>query len=101
MTDYEGRFDGTPGLVWYSKVTPTRGDELKEGDWLDSLDHRGARKIYDTRVAAPGSGYREVCFSGGWTVYDDGSSNTEVVRDDVMYDVVDPASQVQPDGSLL
>lgn len=101
MTDYVGRYDGVPGLVWYAKVTPTRGDELKVGDWLDSLDHRGARSIYGIRVAAPDSGYREVCFSGGFTVYDDGSSDAEVVRDDVMYDVVDPDSQVAPDGSPL
>lgn len=96
-----GRYDGIPGLVWYSKVTPTRGDELKIGDWLDSLDHSGARRIYDVRIAAPGSGFREVCFSGGWTVYSDGSSDTETVRDEVVYDVVDPESQVAPDGERV
>lgn len=85
-----GRFDGIPGLVWYAKVTPTRGDELKVGDWLDSLDHRGARSIYEFR--AIGGGSRDAVFSFG---------DAETVRDDVMYDVVDPDSQVQPDGSPL
>lgn len=98
---YRGRFDGEAGLVWYSTVTSKRGDELEIGDWLDSLDHSGARSIHGIRVANPGSGFREVCFSGGWKVYDDGSSDTETVRDDVMYDVVDPYSQVAPDGGAL
>lgn len=101
MTDYAGRFDGIPGLVWYANVTKTRGDQLQVGDWLDSLDHRGARSIYGIRVASSGSGYREVHFGGGLTVYADGSSDSEVVRDDVEYDVVDPYSQVAPDGSAL
>lgn len=94
-----GRCAGIPGLVWYSRVTKTRGDELKIGDWLDSLDHSGARRIYDTRVAQPGSGFREVCFSGDWTVYEDGSSDSETVRDDVVYDVVDPDSICDPMGN--
>lgn len=94
-----GRLDGMPGLVWYSRVTPKRGDELQVGDWLDSLDHSGARSIYGVRVANPGSGFREVCFSGGWRVYDDGSSDTETVRDDVTYDVVDPDSICDPMGN--
>lgn len=93
------RLDGQSGLVWYSTVTPKRGDELEIGDWLDSLDHSGARSIYGIYVARPGSGSREVCFSGGWTVYDDGSSDTETVRDDVMYDVVDPDSICDPMGN--
>lgn len=98
---YPGRFDGIPGLVWYADVRKVRGDQLEVGDWLDSLDHRGARSIYGIRVGAPGSGYREVCFSGGFTVYDDGSSDSEMIRDDVEYDVVNPDSQVAPDGSPL
>lgn len=93
------RFDGIPGMVWFSNTRKVRGDQLQVGDWLDSLDHRGARSIYGIRVAEPGSGFREVCFSGGWEVYDDGSSDTETVRDDVEYDVVDPKSQVTPDGT--
>jgi hypothetical protein len=99
VSGYEGRFDGIPGLVWYAKVRKVRGDQLQAGDWLDSLDHRGARKIYGVRVAVPASGFREVCFSGGFTVYSDGSSDSETVRDDITYDVVDPDSQVAPDGS--
>jgi len=87
---YPGRFDGVPGLMWYSKVTPTRGDELRVDDWLDSLDHRGARAICDIR--AIGGGSRDVVFSFG---------DSETVRDDVMYDVVDPDSQVQPDGTPI
>jgi hypothetical protein len=91
---------GIPGLMWYATVTPTRGSDLKLGDWLDSLDHRGARAIQGIRVAVPGSGFRKVHFGGGWKVYPDGSSDTETIRDDVMYDVVDPNSQVAPDAGL-
>lgn len=94
-------FLGYRGMVWYSTVTPTRGDQLKEGDALDSLDHCGARTIRGIRVDAPGSGYRQVHFGGGFTVYDDGSSDSEVVRDDVMYDVVDLNSVVAPDGTPI
>lgn len=94
-----GRYCGIPGLVWYSRVEKKRGDELGVGDWLDSLDHHGACRIYDIRVAQPGSGFREVCFSGGWEVYDDGSSDTQAIRDSVLYDVVDPDSICDPMGN--
>ena len=100
--NYVGRFDGVPGLVWYATVTPTRGDELKIGDWLDSLDHSGARTIRGILVRVPGSGRRDVCFSAdGFTVFSDGSSDSETVRDDVLYDVVDPKSQVDPFGEPM
>jgi hypothetical protein len=94
-----GRYCGIPGLVWYSRVTKTRGDQLQVGHALDSLDHRGARTIHGIRVATPGSGFREVHFGGGWTVYPDGSSDTETIRDDVMYDVVDMDSICDPMGN--
>lgn len=96
--NHHARFTGHPGLVWYSRIRKVRGADLNVGDWLDSLDHRGARSIHGIRVATPGSGFREVHFGGGWTVYSDGSSDTETVRDDVEYDVVDPDSQVTPTG---
>ncbi|MET0415019.1 MAG: hypothetical protein ABW022_03230 [Actinoplanes sp.] len=86
-----GRFDGISGLVWYADVTKTYGRDLKQGDWLDSLDHRGARQIYETPRPV-GGGSIEVTLSFG---------DTELVRADVEYDVVNPDSQVQPDGSLL
>lgn len=84
-------FCGYPGMVWYSQVTPTRGGELKVGDWLDSLDHCGARTI---RAIGEGDGYRTVCFS-------DIEADSEVVRNDVLYDVVNPASIVAPDGTSI
>jgi hypothetical protein len=103
------RFDGIPGMVWYSEVRKVRGDQLQVGDWLDSLDHRGARCIYgiwfgeiaaadlaeamvqiDDPGPGPGSPVRTVMFSVG---------DTETVRVDVEYDVVDPDSQVTPDGT--
>lgn len=93
-----GRYCGMPGLVWYSRVTKTRGDHLRIGHALDSLDHRGARTIRGIRVAEPRSGFREVHFGGGWTVYPDGSTDSETVRDDVMYDVVDLDSICDPMG---
>jgi hypothetical protein len=93
---------GYPGLVWYSRVTKTRGDQLKVGDALDSLDHRGARTIHEVRIAEPGSGFRQVAFSpGGFEVFPDGSSDSETVRDDVMYDVVDLDSVCAPDGTPI
>ena len=94
-----GRFCGMPGLVWYSEVIKKRGDELEVGGWLDSLDHHGACSIFGVRVTEQGSGFREICFSGGWTVYGDGSSDTVTVRDDVMYDVVNPDSICDPMGN--
>lgn len=106
--NHAARFDGIPGLVWYSTVRPVSGGELRVGDWLDSLDHRGARLICgiwigETRTSDladamidfacqpdPDSAVRTVMFSAG---------DTETVRCDVDYDVVDPNSQVTPDGS--
>lgn len=102
-----GRFDGIPGLVWYAESRKVRGADLKIGDWLDSLDRRGARKIVglwlgvapdadDDTDWVPGihadAKYRTAIFAGG-----DG----ETVRADVEYDVVNPESQVAPDGSTL
>ena len=92
-----GRFDGIAGLVWYASVTPTRGDELKIGDWLDSLDHSGARSIHAIRKANPGTDVHEVAFSpNGFH-----SGDYEVVRDNVIYDVVNPNSQVDPIGTPM
>lgn len=108
-TDY-GRFCGHPGLVWYATVRKVKGADLKVGDWLDTLDHRGARRIFgifagpapadlDTppverlralRRSDVDSGLRTVMVGGG---------ETETVRVDVEYDVVDPDSQVTPDGT--
>jgi hypothetical protein len=85
-----GRLDGHPGMVWYSSVRKTLGGDLKVGDWLDSLDHRGARMICAVRDDGPDSPVLTVVFSAG---------DTEQVRRDVDYDVVDPRSQVTPDGT--
>jgi hypothetical protein len=90
---YRGRYDGIPGLMWYASVRKVPGGELHVGDWLDSLDHRGARMIYAVLDARPG--YRTVYFS-------ELGDDCEIVRADVEYDVVDPDSQVAPDdGSAL
>jgi hypothetical protein len=109
--NYPGRFDGIPGLVWYAKTRKVLGADLRPGDWLDSLDHRGARMIYgiwfgqvdaadlpeamveiDDSHPDPDSPVRTVMLSFG---------DTEAARADVLYDVVDPDSQVSPDGSPL
>jgi hypothetical protein len=101
------RFCGHPGMVWYAKVTKTRGADLKIGDWLDNLDHCGGRMIVGMYLGAvpdeadenadewvPGldvdPNLRTVIFTGG---------AGEVIRADVEYDVVDPDSQVTPDGT--
>lgn len=89
---YPGRFDGIPGLVWYSRVRKVRGADLQLGDWLDSLDHRGARMIYGISWT-PGSKRGTVTFGG--------DDDTEEVHAEVVYDVVDPDSQVAPDGTPL
>lgn len=87
---FDGRFDGIPGLMWYATSDKVRGSDLKAGDWLDSLDHRGARMIYE--VADGSEGVRTVWFSGG-------GDDCETIRADVLYDVVDPDSQVAPDDT--
>ncbi|HEY6117235.1 MAG TPA: hypothetical protein VI172_14885 [Candidatus Dormibacteraeota bacterium] len=93
-------FAGYPGMVWYSRVTKTRGDQLQAGDALDSLDHCGARTIHAIRTGK--AGFRQVAFSAdGFTFYADGSSDSETVRDDVEYDVVDLASVCAPDGTPI
>lgn len=56
MSAYD--YCGEPDLVWYSRVEKKRGDELQIGDWLDSLDHCGARTIHNITNAA--GGYRTV-----------------------------------------
>jgi hypothetical protein len=105
--NHVARFDGHPGLVWFAEVRRVRGDKLQIGDWLDSLDHRGARCIYglwagDISAAEladamlrldapqPDSPVRTVMIGGG---------ETETIRVDVEYDVVNPDSQVTPDGT--
>lgn len=89
--NHSARLSGIPGLVWYSKVRQVRGDKLKAGDWLDSLDHRGARAVYEISPIENVT-TRTVKFS-------DIAGDTETVRCDVDYDVVDPNSQVAPDGT--
>jgi hypothetical protein len=90
---------GEPGLVWYSKVTKKRGDELEIGDWLDSLDHSGACKIWAIGVNSR-TGARYVAFSewDGIPATDGDDSDWRMVRADVLYDVVDPDSIVDPAG---
>ena len=86
-----GHITGVPGLNWYTRVRKVSGADLKVGDWLDSLDHSGARTIHNI-TKAPGAVTRTVRFS-------DIEGDSEVVRADVMYDVVDPTSHVGPDGT--
>ena len=105
------RFDGQSGMVWYSRVDKVPGDRIKIGDWLDgTLDHRGARAVFgiwvgqvDPRELADTMAdfsrqpdldtmLRTVMF---------GSGDTATVRRDVIYDVVEPESQVTPDGTPI
>ena len=105
--NHVARLDGRPGLVWYSRVRKVPGAGLTVGDWLDSLDHRGARMICDIRDGSarpglfsrlmrtlgrrrPDEALRTAVFSCG---------DTETVHRGVEYDVVDPHSQVTPDGT--
>lgn len=99
--DYPGRFDGQAGQVWYSDVRQVRGSQLQIGDWLDTLDHRGARMIYAVGVKPRDPGARYVAASGWYydNAADDPGSDWERVRDDVLYDIVNPDSQVAPDGT--
>lgn len=89
-------FDGIPGGVWYTKVQKVRGADLKLGDWLDSLNHEGARMIHGISMTDPASTRRTVAFSAGFAFGD-----TEVVDIHVEYDVVDPGSQVTPGGEPI
>jgi hypothetical protein len=99
-----GHYDGIPGLVWYSKATKTYGRDLKLGDWLDSLDHRGARTIWGLWR---GSATRAELGARSLYLPDQadplitvmfGGGDTEVVRADVQYDVVEPDSQTARPG---
>ena len=84
---------GMPGLVWYSEVA-----DLEVGQWLDTLDHRGARAIYSIDPSAADSPVSVVRFDGiRYGILED----SEIVRKDVTYDVVNPDSMVAPDGSPL
>lgn len=85
-----GTIDGHPGLNWYTRVEKVHGRDLRPGQWLDSLDHSGARTIH--HISDLTAGRRLVWFS-------DIDGDSEQVRADVEYDVVDPASQVDPDGT--
>lgn len=107
---YHGRFCGYPGLVWYSKVRKVQGTDLKIGDWLDTLDHRGARAIYGIFAGAAPADTDMVDIDhlrrltgrdidSGWLTVMVAGGETETIRADVEYDVVDPDSQVTPDGT--
>lgn len=97
-----GRFDGIPGLVWYADVRKVRGSDLTLGMWLDSLDHRGARKVAGVWYGAADRPSTSIfCDEGGAVTAMFFGGDTETLRADVLYDVVDPASQVAPDGSPM
>jgi hypothetical protein len=70
---------------WYTRIRKTFGRDLKLTDWLDSLDHRGARMIFRITMPYLDSQTWSVAFHGG---------DTETIRPDVEYDVVDPSSVV-------
>jgi hypothetical protein len=108
--NHAARFCGIPGLVFYSKVEKVRGDQLRIGQWLDTLDHRGARAIFGlfAGAAPPDCGtpdpehlQRLDCtdVDSGLITVMVGFGETETVRADVEYDVVDPDTQVTPDGT--
>lgn len=104
--NHHARFSGYPGMVWYATSQRVLGSQIQIGDWLDTLDHRGARCVYGMwageidagdlpevmmrRLPQPDSPVRTVMFGFG---------DTETIRVDVEYDIVDPASQVTPDGT--
>jgi hypothetical protein len=86
-----GKVTGIPGMNWYTRVTPTSGADLAVGDFLDSIDHRGCRPIHHIDDSADGR-TRRVWFSEF-----EGDSEMVCVGD--VYDVVDPTSHVDPDGT--
>lgn len=78
--------------VRYTKSKKVRGDKLKPGDWVDSLDHCGARKIKSIDRDNPSSPLRYVRFYHG---------GGESVRKDVKYDVVNPNSIVEEERYVV
>jgi hypothetical protein len=108
--NHAARFCGYPGLVWYSESRMVRGDELRIGDCLDTLDHRGCRMIFGI-FAGPAPADMDAPtiehLRGLVSAHVDselltvmvGGGETETVRADVYYDVVNPDSQVTPDGT--
>lgn len=108
--NHYARFCGYPGMVWYATSRRVRGDQLRVGDWLDTLDHCGARAIFGIFAGpAPAGratpsvehlrGLSALDFKSGVLTVMVGGGETETVRADVEYDVVDPDSQVTPDGT--
>jgi len=108
--NHAARFCGYPGMVWYSRSRSVRGDELRIGDMLDTLDHRGARGIFGIFAGAAPDGQdtpdvehlralRAADVDSGLLTVMIGGGETETIRADVLYDVVDPTSQVTPDGT--
>lgn len=108
--NHYSRFCGIPGMVWYANITKVRGADLRVGQWLDTLDHRGARAILGILAgSAPSDNgtptvdhlrrLRVVDAKSGLLTVMVGGGETETVRADVEYDVVDPDSQVTPDGT--
>lgn len=84
------RYSGMDGLVWYSRVRTVAGDALRVGDWLDTVDHRGARRIQ--RIEETSDLYRTVRHADG--------AFEEIDRDEEC-SVVDPDSLVDPTGGKL
>lgn len=101
LRTYSARDFAGPGAIWYSQVRKVRGADLRLGDWLDTPDHRGARMIHGIwfgGTAAPVDMGWDASRSNVLTVMIS-AGETELVRADVEYDVVDPHSQVAPDGT--
>lgn len=94
-----GQLDGIPGLVWHANVRKVLGADLKVGDWLDTLDHSGARMICGVALPNDERGYPLMSSQSRVVMFS--LADNELVRADVEYDVVDPNSQVAPDGSAL
>ncbi len=85
MTVAEGRYAGMPGLNWYADSRQATADELVVGDWVDTDDRSGARRIESIPADQVDNTIRVVVISGDEPV---------ILRRDRTHRVVDPATLV-------
>ncbi len=87
MTVAEGRYAGMPGLNWYRKTRPVAAADLTVGDWLDTDDRRGARRIESIPIEQPDDGTRTVLIGGGEPVTVQLGRTYRVVDPDTLVDI--------------
>lgn len=87
MSVADGRYTGMPGLNWYRKTRQVPAADLTVGDWLDTDDRRGARRIESIPIGQPGDGTRTVFIGGDEPVTVQLGRSYRVVDPDTLVDI--------------